>query len=148
GSWLRLGSSPSVSVAALGWLLMLLGWLLFGVGGLIALPMESLEAEAQRQPRFFSGWLTRAAAGSGTIRSVAELLAPPLLVGSLACLLAGRWPSAAALPWLARVLAVAVGAAAITVTLARHVHAAIRADSAARYVFLWLGAAALLLAPM
>jgi ABC-2 family transporter len=148
GSWLRLGGSPSGSIAALGWLLMLLGWLLFGVGGLITLPMEPLEPGALRQPRFFSGWLTRAAAGSSSIRSVAELLAPPLLVGGLACVLAGRWPSAASLPWLGRVLTVAAGAAALTVILARHVHAAIRADSAARYVLLWLGAAALLLAPM
>jgi ABC-type transport system involved in cytochrome c biogenesis permease component len=148
GAWMRLGGTPAGSVAALGWLLLLLGWLLFGVGGLITLPMESLEAGAQRQPRFFSGWLSGAATGSGMLRGISELLTPPLLVGGLACLIAGRGPNAAALPWLGRVLVVAIGAATLTIVLARHVRAAIQADSAARYIAIWIGAAAILLAPM
>jgi hypothetical protein len=148
GAWLGFGSAPGDSVVALAWLLLFGWWLLFGVGGLLNLPAERLEAEGHRQPRFFSGWMGDAESPRGAVIAVAALLLPPLLVWLIGCLLSGNTPPLAALPWLGRTVTVAISAALLVVALGRRLRAAERAENTLRILITWLVAAGLIVIPL
>lgn len=147
-TFLRLTPDPDHSLAALGWLLLALWWLVFGIGGLLNLPAERREAAGDRPPRFFSGWLNETGSGPGPLRAMAGLVAPPLLLFVLGCLLAWRIPPPVLLTWVGRTLLVALGAAWLTLALARRLRASLEARRTADQVLAWFWIGLLLAAPL
>jgi ABC-type transport system involved in cytochrome c biogenesis permease component len=147
GAWAHLGAGPGPSVAALGWLLLGLWWLLFGAGGLLNLASERLEDAGIRRPRFVSGWLGRAEPGR-RVTEVAGLVAPPLVLLGVSCLLGWQLPPLSTLSWLGRTAAVSLGAAALTVSLAHWLRPATLSGRAADLFLAWIPLALLIVAPL